>query len=288
MTELEQAYGRLLRLYPAEYRRARGAEMLEVLLSSAEPGQRRPPWRERWALAVGALRVRAGAAARRTTWQSWRAALRNATVVLLLCALPRAVEGQFNVDSHLLSGALIALMAAAIILILRDRFLLATTTVVAALVLDLVPNRPFETMFHAPSLLTALVLLVPLIGRGPVVAPRSLQPLLALMLIPTISLVFFNSWFTSSLAYAIASIVVTALVPLIAMMWSIVDERLTLAYGLIQLGPIVLELLHWRRSVDMWSSMAPAMTIFTLAAVVAVPGLCLGLSAQLARRRARI
>ena len=37
MTELERRYASLLRLYPAAYRRARGAEMLAVLMDSAPP-----------------------------------------------------------------------------------------------------------------------------------------------------------------------------------------------------------------------------------------------------------
>jgi hypothetical protein len=40
--ELERRYGRLLRLYPREFRASRGAEMLGVLMASARDGQTRP------------------------------------------------------------------------------------------------------------------------------------------------------------------------------------------------------------------------------------------------------
>ncbi len=41
-TELERRYRRLLRLFPAHYRRDWGQELLAVLMQNAKPGQRRP------------------------------------------------------------------------------------------------------------------------------------------------------------------------------------------------------------------------------------------------------
>ena len=102
MTELERRYLRLLRLYPAAYRRARGAEMLGVLMDSAPPDRRRPPWREVRGLILGALRVRAGAQGRRTAGQSWRVSLRTAALILLTQAAGDTLwQMMFNPDGGL-------------------------------------------------------------------------------------------------------------------------------------------------------------------------------------------
>jgi hypothetical protein len=57
---LERRYGRLLMAYPAEYRRARGAEMIGTLMESASPGQTWPSVAEAVDLLGGALRQRLG------------------------------------------------------------------------------------------------------------------------------------------------------------------------------------------------------------------------------------
>jgi hypothetical protein len=55
---LEQSYNLLLRAYPRRYRRIRGAEMLTTLIELAEPGRRRPSWRDAVDLVLGGLRYR--------------------------------------------------------------------------------------------------------------------------------------------------------------------------------------------------------------------------------------
>ena len=57
---LERAYGRLLKAYPRDYRRLRGAEILGVLVDGARPGQRYPRPREVVDLLAGGLRQRMG------------------------------------------------------------------------------------------------------------------------------------------------------------------------------------------------------------------------------------
>lgn len=57
-TRLARAYRRLLWAYPRDYRRARGAEMLTTLLDAAEPGRRRPGFRDALNLVVRGLRCR--------------------------------------------------------------------------------------------------------------------------------------------------------------------------------------------------------------------------------------
>ena len=60
MTALERRSRRLLRAYPARYRRERGEEILGTLLDDSPPGRRWPSPRDARALIMGGLRVRAG------------------------------------------------------------------------------------------------------------------------------------------------------------------------------------------------------------------------------------
>jgi len=58
MTPLERRCRRLLRAYPAWYRRERSGEMLDTLLEASPPGRRWPSFRDTRALVLGSLRVR--------------------------------------------------------------------------------------------------------------------------------------------------------------------------------------------------------------------------------------
>ena len=58
MSSLERRCRRLLRAYPAWYRRGRGEEMLDTLLEASPPGRRWPSFRDTRALMIGGLRVR--------------------------------------------------------------------------------------------------------------------------------------------------------------------------------------------------------------------------------------
>jgi len=60
VTALERRCRRLLRAYPAAYRRERGEEILGTLLENTPPDRRWPSWREGRALVSGGLRVRSG------------------------------------------------------------------------------------------------------------------------------------------------------------------------------------------------------------------------------------
>ncbi|MER7419150.1 hypothetical protein ABT346_20605 [Micromonospora peucetia] len=62
MNELERRYHRLLRAYPAEYRRARGAEIVDTYLDLAGPGRRWPSQADAADLLRGGLRQRLRAA----------------------------------------------------------------------------------------------------------------------------------------------------------------------------------------------------------------------------------
>lgn len=75
MTGPERGYRRLLRAYPAWYRRERGEEILDTLLAAAPRGRTRPSLRDSRALILGGLRVRAGQDRRLTTAVNLRLAV---------------------------------------------------------------------------------------------------------------------------------------------------------------------------------------------------------------------
>jgi hypothetical protein len=81
---LERSYRRLLRSYPALYRRRHEEEILGVLMAAAQPGQRRPGVRESADLLLSALKIRIRMATRRADSQPWAAALALTAVLLPL------------------------------------------------------------------------------------------------------------------------------------------------------------------------------------------------------------
>ena len=81
---LEKSYRRLLRSYPALYRRRHEEEILGVLMAAAQPGQRRPSVRESADLLWSALKIRIRMATRRADSQPWAAALALTAVLLPL------------------------------------------------------------------------------------------------------------------------------------------------------------------------------------------------------------
>jgi hypothetical protein len=90
---LEGGYRRLLRWYPAPYRRRHEEEILGVLMAAAQPGQRRPGARDSLDLLWSALKIRIRMTLRGADSQPWAAALALAGVLLpLLMLLLRLTE----------------------------------------------------------------------------------------------------------------------------------------------------------------------------------------------------
>jgi hypothetical protein len=81
--QLERAYGRLLRCYPAGHRARHADEMLGVLMAGAGSGRRRPGLADSANLIGGALRIRLRAATTGSAGQ-WREALGRAGILLPL------------------------------------------------------------------------------------------------------------------------------------------------------------------------------------------------------------
>lgn len=90
---LERRYRRLLRFYPAGYRRERGDELLDVLLQDAASGQRRPGVRDAGALIAGSLRIRFGVDHSLSLAVSVRMAAIGAMVVFLALQAADALDG---------------------------------------------------------------------------------------------------------------------------------------------------------------------------------------------------
>lgn len=90
-TRLELAYRRLLLAYPADYRQARGEEILSTLLAAAPSGRRRPTPAEAFNLVYHGIRTRARTTRRAVAGPVAADALALATLVSLTMAAAVAV-----------------------------------------------------------------------------------------------------------------------------------------------------------------------------------------------------
>lgn len=254
MTELERRYRRLLRLYPTAYQQTRGAEMLAVLMDSAPPGRRRPQWREAQALLLGALRARAGAHERRTAGQSWRVALSAAATMLLVQYAGDALwKTMYSPDGLGIPTALIAANLAiaaacvlAIVAVARGWYLAAVVLAAGTFAFETVAPQvvahfstpPYAIMgLPQGGLPLAVVLLIPLVGRGTVVVPKRFSRML---LIPVAS-VALDAYGTLARDpfFQTGSRAVWQAFAVAAILWSFIDERVAMTFGLAFLGVVV-------------------------------------------------
>ena len=309
MTELERRYARLLRLYPAGYRQARGAEMLAVLMDSAPPDRRRPQWREVRGLILGALRVRAGANDRRTAGQSWRVALRAAALMLLIQYAGNALWPlMYNPDDAgvpiaqvAVSIAIAAACVLAIVAVFRGAYLAAAVVSAGAFVLETIGPQivahfatpPYSTLgLSSGGLPLVVVLLIPLIGRGPVVVPRKLN---LLLLVPVVS-VALNAYgtLTQDPDFQTGSRAVWQTFAVAAILWSVVDERVAMTFGLAFFSVVVdramldlaMDWPQWASTLGDWSTWR--WTLADMAILAILPVLDIAIGATVAVRRARI
>lgn len=301
MTELERRYGRLLRLYPPAYRRARGAEMLAVLMDSAAPGRRRPPWREVRGLVLGALRARAGADDRRTAGQSWRVALRIAALMLLIQHAGDALwQLLYNPDGLgvpvALSTVNLAVAAAcvlAIVAIFRGLPLVAAVLTAGAFVLETVSPQivasfsapPYSSLgLRSGGLPLVVVLLIPLIGRGPVVVPKKLN-LMLLIPVASVALDAYGT-LTRTPSFQTGGRAVWQAFAVAAILWSVIDERVAMTSGLAFFSVVVNRAtadLPIRGDWPQWH-----WTLIDMGILAILPVLDIAVGATVTARRARI
>jgi hypothetical protein len=284
--ELQARYERLLRWYPAAYRRQRGAEMLGVLMDGAAEGSRRPPLRERWALVLGGLRMRTGAAGYWRAWQSWRAALSTAAVILLILNMARAVSTMAGSDATVVPSTIAQLVVGtlAVVAVLRQYFALAVAC--AAVLIPLVSVGVFDGQiisipFSGPRLYSpwlVIAFLLPLVGRDRVRVPRSLHGLSALALIPA---ALWVMPVTANASRASWWFLLGA-----AVLWALVDERPALTLGLVLLYNVAYELSRAWDAVRLGSFDLSVPREVGIAMIMPVIGITAG--AFVARRRSKI
>ncbi|MFG2107734.1 hypothetical protein [Micromonospora chersina] len=282
MTELERRYAALLRLYPGWYQRARGAEMLSVLMDSAPPDRRRPEWREVRGLILGALRVRVGAHGHRTAGQSWRVSLRTAALMLLIQTVGE-VLWQMTRNPVAVSLAVAAACVLAMVAVFRGAYLAATTVTAGAFVLDALARQTVYEFSSSWSLPLALVLLIPLVGRGTVVAPRALH---LMLLVPVVS-VALNAYGTimQDPSFQTGSRAVWQTLAVAAILWSVVDERVTMSFGLAFLYVVVSRAMGDLMALD---GLISPWALIDMGVLAILPVLDIAVGATVAMRRARI
>ncbi|MEV4640809.1 hypothetical protein AB0J80_26060 [Actinoplanes sp. NPDC049548] len=270
---LERRYARLLRLYPADYRRARGAEVLETLMESADGTSPR----EVVALVLGALRVRAGRVHRQSLRQSWPAAARAGVLMLLVSAVANAVVRLTMLNALqviALGPAVIALFAA-----WRAYHRLAAAS--AAVAFGLTMTGPgFGIFWHLP-LAVVLLLTMRRHKHVPVFGLLRYAPLAPLLLVATDHglgrfLPDISGWLNFGMLVALTTA---------GLLWAVVDERVTMALGLMLLSGLLIQLgfVVGLRGVQ---SLGPA--ALSLAVAALPPAALLLASLTVARREARI
>jgi hypothetical protein len=293
---LQRRYGRLLRLYPADFRRDRGAEVLDTLLDAAEDGRMRPAWRETGAMVLGALRAHAGRDQRRSVRDSWLTALRAAALMLLAAALARtflrlavdlSVGGPmlwWVAEPEALNLVSLALTVLALIAALSRRHLVGAVLAAVAFGLAAAVTRPGDgPVFGAfEELPLAVLLLLAVAGRRPAPASGLLR------YAPVIPAVLVLAEFGLASTFPEVSGIVTRALALAAvlaaLLWLAVDERVTTAFGLLLLNSLLVQ--------AAWLVVAEAADPRALALALTVgaagPVLLLGAAGAATRRQARL
>ena len=299
--QLERWYARLLWMYPAAYRRDRGAELLATLVESAEPGQARPSLRESTALVLAGLRARAGVVDRRPARLTWLSSLRTGALMLLVYNVAlNALSVGLNVPSGIYDDpfktpgwALDYLPMVpciwAIIAVLRSRYPTAVAAAALAFaiqVMDVPVNVGFESwpwplLNVSPMLPLAIGLLIPLARVHPAVAPGSL---ISLATVPVLYIVVqYLLIIRADVSFWSVRLAWMAALCLFGVVWAAVDERVGLALGLLLLNDLLNE--PGMIFVANWD--LPQRVISGSLAVIA-PAVLLAVGTMRARRQAQL
>jgi hypothetical protein len=216
--QLERSYARLLRLYPASYRRERGDEMLDVLLAS---GATRLSLRERRALVLGALRCRAGATGRRDLGTTWRQSAALAACMLMafgaVSIVSREIAWPAGPDWRQCVAA--ALGLAGILVTFRGWLPAAIGCAVAAYLFPMVSDGRLTYSWSVEWLLAAL-LLIPAAVRGG--HPRWRQGYLLALPLSLLDPALMPSVLQVGWLVLLAAVLA----------WTVLDERAAIAFGL--------------------------------------------------------
>ena len=237
MTGPERGYRRLLRAYPAWYRRERGEEIVDTLLAAAPAGRARPSLRDARALVLGGLRVRAGQDRRLTTAANLRLAVLFGVVLWLSgrasFELSFACQGWLHwvpPGQHFAYQAACGLvvLAAAGSAWLAPRPVAAAISLIAAAACAW-PWQGLWWLLGQPAMLVALALLA--LGRERM--PRSWLWLFGVVIVGQILTLLIefgpgpSSYLISQLLNNLPLVLVAAVV-----LWAVVDARPAIAVGI--------------------------------------------------------
>jgi hypothetical protein len=292
--ELERRYGRVLRLYPAEYRRERGPELMATLLEAAEGGKRP----ELAGLIVGALRAHAGQE-RRSVRSSWLMATRIAAVMLLVTTvastplllaaeLAKGVPGGWwllQMDTPDLAAAPFGLVS--IIAVLRRRYRVAAGAAVTAFVVGIATIWLAHQAMQGGLVcyLFVVLLLLPL----PLEAPRPARGVLRYLPLAALLIVVAQR-FVGNFTPGPAELVLTGVICAAALVWAVVDERVTIAVGLLLMADFLYFVVAVMAAVYQGRIVGPdPSTLLYLAAIAGLgPTVLLIVSGLAARRQAHV
>ncbi len=257
--ELERRYRRLLRFYPATYRRERADEIIDTLLQGAQPGQRRPGFRDTIALATGGLRARAGVDRR----LSLAANLQTSVLftVFMLLAYPAAIgilQAYDEVRLWIHYGAnqqpsgpdrqdmvLTALTLAAAVLVWLGHRRAAIAPVIGMLI---AAWHPFYFLSNSLTLtVTPLVILVALVWLARDPRARSFPRSWAWFLVPYLfwHLIWPRFIEEHLLSQGVTSYLLITYIPFaLVLAWSLIDGRLALSLSIFACVSSIVSLIY--------------------------------------------
>jgi hypothetical protein len=174
VTALERRTRPLLRVYPADYRRERGEEMLGTLLATTPEGRAWPRLRDVRALAVGGLRARAAQNRRISTAANLRiAVMAGVSFSLVLIAVGYLATwvidpGPLRYEWRIMALGLL-IVADVLPVWLAPRLVAALSALAAAVPIYLLARieAPFWTFISLMVCVAAIVLLMPHSARPP-------------------------------------------------------------------------------------------------------------------------
>ncbi|GAA3397033.1 hypothetical protein [Cryptosporangium minutisporangium] len=276
----------LLYLYPAEYRRSRGPELLATLEEAASDG--RP---EFFGLALGALRAHASHAHR----GSWLAATRVAALTVLVSTIvsaplrigfvlsvgPSTEWEMFEPDLPGMAALPFGLVA--VVAILHGRYRSAAVAAaaafgVAATVLSLQDGAVHGAYLRYP---VAAVLLLPLFSAD----PRPARGLLRY--VPLLPLLYVAADHREPL-WAGGDIGIAIMLCIGAALWTLVDERVPIAVGLFLLSHGLVQILAPVLFTAHAGDDVPPVYLFSTVFTAIPPALLLTVAVFAVRRRAHL
>jgi len=245
VTGPERSYRRLLRAYPAWYRRERGEEIVDTLLAAAPRGRNWPSLRDCGALILAGLRVRAGQNRRLTTAANLRLAVLFGVALWLTgeasSHLAFACQGWLHwvpPGQHFAYAAVrgLVMLAAAGAAWFAPRPVAAAISLIAiaaisliAIATDAYPWQGPWWLLGEPAMLAALALLV--LGKERM--PRCWLWLLGADLAAQM-LTSFEGWQFYRLFFFLSPSLLNDLpwvIPAAAVLWAVVDARPAIAAG---------------------------------------------------------